>query len=455
MFSKRNAILLIISNLAFIALYAMLGYYNRIVPEDYIALIGLNKKSLFGIANEISNTWGGRLLADFFALIIIWLNTKGLNLIWFHLVSLLLLIFPIYKISSHLSNKYKLECSKAILVNVSILFVSAVFYLTISLAEGWFWILSATVYLWCIIMALWGWSIIITNSQNAISKFLLFILFFYVGDASEPFALLNILALLICIITSRVKKSFLNFKLLLIAASACIVGFTLMYFAPGTQIRKDAMPEISLMLAIKRDAGAIIKFYLYQFPQKIFYTVLFGLLFFFIAQTIYSERFKNEKLKTSNPYLFCFYIFNIILFMSLFPVCYIMGEGGPLRSWNAIMFYFTVFLYISGFIKSRTIIINIKNRNIALTLLLTASVFTNLYTTYNQYPIVKYYAKKVDERNNYLLELKKQGNTSTAFVAPLPENGFLYKQELSSDTSNFANQYYAKGLNLGFAVACK
>jgi hypothetical protein len=69
--------------------------------------------------------------------------------------------------------------------------------------------------------------------------------------------------------------------------------------------------------------------------------------------------------------------------------------------------------------------------------------------------IVPGYAKACDNRINYLEEVRKNENLKVVYVESLPDPGYLYSAEISSDTGHFTNLELRLGLKLPFSVARK
>lgn len=448
MFEKKNTILLLIGSLVFFLMLCVLGYYNRLVAEDYSAVIDIHQYGAIGGAVKTYNSWGGNLFPFIFSFIVVKANMMGVSFFWYHLLSYASLYSAVFLIFK------KLNLAKNELNSLSLLFFTGLFYITFGVDESWFWIFPSTSYLWGLIFCLFGVSFLLSPTTKFLSYLFIIFCFLYTGSASEPFAMICILFLGTFIlvyhrkIISREKKLQLLFALL-----ACILGFIISEMAPGTINRKSGMPPVDLLLAIKRDVFAIIKFYIFYLPYKIPYIILFGIPFYFFGNELKKKnRFLLLNYSLKKIIVTSFVLFNTLLFLSYLPVCYIMGEAGPLRSWHHISLYLTVVsffvFFYAGYISPKESLLRTNYLSIVYSVIL----LLNLAMLINQYQVVSFYAISIDERNEYLTELNKKNTSGTVRIKKLPPSGFLFSQEISSDKNDFTNQYMKQGLNLKYDV---
>jgi hypothetical protein len=69
-----------------------------------------------------------------------------------------------------------------------------------------------------------------------------------------------------------------------------------------------------------------------------------------------------------------------------------------------------------------------------------------------QYTLTTEYAKKYDERMEYIESKRLNYTNEVLELPPLPLSGMLFSAELSTDTSHFSNQHLKKALRLNFAL---
>jgi len=422
----------------------ILGYYNRLVPEDYSTISDLEQYGTIGGAIKTYNSWGGNLLPFMFSFIVLKFHTMGISFLWYHLLSYCFLYLAIFLIVNALNitgiQKHSL----------SLLFFSGLFYVTFGVGESWFWIFPSTNYLWGLIFCLLGISILTSSNTNFFSYLFIAFCFLYTGSASEPFAIICILLLGTLTLVYNQKTSREQKIQLLIALTACITGFIISEMASGTINRKSYLPQVSLFIAIKRDVFAVIKFYIFYLPSKIPYIVLFGIPFYFLGNELRKKNILLISYSLKKAVIISFTLFNALLFLSYLPVCYIMGEAGPLRSWHHISLYLTIIsffiFFYAGYINQRKLSASLLKTTYLIMLML------NLTMLIYQYQKVSLYAQAVDERINYLLELKEKNMSGVVKLKKLPPSGFLFSQDISKDKNDFTNQFLKQGLNLQYDI---
>lgn len=430
----------------FLLLYAILSYYNRIVYEDYSAFIDNDKYGIWGNALHTAQTWGGNLFSFLVAFSIIKAISVGIPQYFYHLFLLLLLVLGLKTVLAQITLKWSSYTSA--------LFLAALlFFNTISPCDSWFWIIASTNYLLALITFLFAIGFLLKKEATVVEKLIMALLALYTGAASEPFALMCIFFCASFLIYKLLNNIRLNKKLIVIFIFL-LLGFIFSELAPGTGLRKSALPETGFLLALKRTFTAVIKYWLFDFYRIIpgFITSVFtGIIFKDIINSHFAKIWAALKIKGNfQKLLSLFVLYNIILFISFLPVCIIMGEAGPYRSWYHIGVYTTLLgLLIGAFAGEMGMIqyiykyINIYMYVVALSLVI---------LIFAQFCELKKFAAAYDDRMEWLRALEMSIHYETEKIEPLPSSGLLQFTDISTDSSSFQNKYFAGHLHLSYYI---
>lgn len=456
MWNKAQQALIIINGIFLLGFVAALGFYYRLVPEDYYAVIGNETYGPWQQAFVVCNTWGGRFFSYLFSFILLDWHQNGFSYLWYMLAGCLIIFFSFYSIISNLTSIAKVDLSRTQNISAASLLFIAIFYFTPGKTESWFWIAASPSYFWGLVMAFAGLAFLLFQPKKWYHIIFSSLCFLYPCSASEPFALLIILFFLLTFLYNFLHQKPLKNSLLLIPPLFMgLLGFGIMYFASGTSYRLEAMPELSFNTKLFRGIYAMIKYYYTWFPILLLIMVM--LLPVLIPPGIYIKFF-NEKFSYISPVHFLFIsiiTYSAILFFSFLPSCMVMGEAGPLRSWHHIAVYNLVIYFISGlyFIQHYAKRITLKKSQItAIFLFLTCIHLSYLYIEIKKAYV---YANAVDKRISYLKALQNGGYKKIIQLEALPPAGLLFSAEINSDKNYYTNKFLKQGLNLEFEVALR
>lgn len=455
MLNKTQNNLLLINGVLLMLFVCILGHLYRLVPEDYYAVTGNLKYGPWLQMKQVCNTWGGRYFSYYFSFIILDLHQHGFSFAWYYLAGNLILLFSFYAILSSLTifqNNFK---DKKERIGLSFLFFMMLFYLTPGIRESWFWTGASTSYYWGLVMAVAGWALLLKNNSTWFHVIGSGFCFLYTGSASEPFALMNLLFLLLYFIFNIKKKKpgfLIPFSIVILLAFA---GFLLMITAQGTANRWMAMPALSLHVMAIRWAGAVAIYFLHWFPQMIFTSLFFAPIILAIG-TRFEFQINNRELKSDKKLILIrISVYVVIIALSFLPAAFVMGEAGPLRSWHHMGIYTVILFFLlfafAGF--------HFRDRIIPTGKLLTPYlvIVTCLHAGYLFWQTNKTirYAHAVDARIEKLNRLKTDQNLHTVSLERLPDSGYLFSAEIGSDSSYYLNLFLKQGLDLPFDVYVK
>ena len=278
------------------------------------------------------------------------------------------------------------------------------------------------------------------------------ILSFVISGGNHITSVLNIMVLgLICLHTIINKKDKKVFVVLLVA----LIGFAIMYFAPGTAIRQSVCEKSSLVQAIINSTLQVYKCICKWVDIKWLLLCIMTIIVF----TPFISSF-NGKLKL-HPLLMIMLSILILIGM-YFPPYYAMSDHGDLRIYNIIWLAFYVLSFINIVYLFLYLRVNNKltfNINIKNIISYSFLLFIVLYMCFidNNFDLIQNefsqnlpqsFASTFDER----IELAKTSNDDIIEVESLPDSKVLKFDDINDDISSNRNisweNYYGKGIKL-------
>lgn len=432
--------------ISFAALVFTLGWYNRMAHDDYGVLMKVHEYGVLGSVGYWYQTWSGRWAANAIiaGLLSVFHNYGGLFLyslatLIFCLVACRVFIGSVWLRLRQTTLESPLAWGLGGLLSVSL------FYLTFDIGETWFWVTASVMYLWTVLACLLGLGWVLSDKQAWWQWVGISLCFLFIGGSNEGYALVLLVALPALLLVKRISK-----PKLAIAFVALLVGFVILYLAPGNGVRKGYFPEVGLWQTLKV-AGVSYKILVKEFIiPKLPYLLLFSLPWAGLG-------FKSAKPSTGNFLRVAGVIVfatSILCFLAMLPTAYTLVSLGPKRYLMQVSFYLALGVagmglcmgYYLGQSKIFPIITPVSLLIIALTLLL---------TLINQYPIVKRYAAAEDTRITLLLEEKQKGRTEILALDPLPPSGLLKSNEIKEYPDHFSNQNLKAALGLNFEIRVK
>ncbi|MCW3083883.1 MAG: hypothetical protein JWP12_1249 [Bacteroidetes bacterium] len=460
--SKRYTLLLSFVLILFVALYGMLCYYSRLATDDYYFIWDVRHHGIItGVTSQYME-WCGRFAATFLMDVIYKiLDVHQAGYILFPFVSFLLLIAGIYKLMTNAAVRLDLKISRLQTILLSISFTALLYFLSIDIAETWFWYCSLTSYLWSVIAFVWGLAFLFSKGNNAVAILFSSLCFIYVGGSSEVYSMLYGILFLIFIIyrykqANNFKAFISNFlnRRLLIVYSILGISFIIFLIAPGNYLRDELFPKHQFAYSFFITAKSIVKFTALYLPFRLIYIVIFAIPFIVAGQSLSKTTAPDVSLKM-------FFTKATLLLMGLlliffYTVAYVMVETGPPRIWFIVSFLLAVYSSCICFYCGYTGFFNDQKINILKYGGLFLGCGIMIFHIINQYPVASVYAKAHDERITSLTRLNNTLKHDTIIVVnPLPRSGMLYSSEIQTDTSHFTNKELRLGYELKFHVISK
>jgi hypothetical protein len=457
-------ILLLMANMLFLLLFLMLAYYNRFAVDDYYHINDEHFWGIWGGMLEGYFKWGGRWTSYLLWDIVYHFHSSGIVLILYSSSIIFLFMLAIFLLLQRIFELFSISVSRFQIFNFSILFSAFSFFISFNKGEIWFWMQSTAMFMLSIISFIFGMSIIIGKNKNIVQYFFLIICFVYAGGAIESYAIFYIIILLLLIggfyispsneLIKKIKES--AFGKVITALVFLAISFIISYTAPGNAIRATWLPEPSFLNSFYITLKSLVKLILFKVSPQIPWILLFSIPVMYLGFTKGDPLKAEQTKKKFRNYLGRFFLSGILLvvliYVMLFPACYVLSEIGPDRSMSLIILVIAFFCAAWAFFIGYKCVINKKYISIVNIFSLITIIISVAIINIRQYNIVSKYASALDQRTEYLLDLQQKKNKKTIALKPLPSSGFLYSAEISEDTTYFGNDHYKRGLFLDFKV---
>jgi hypothetical protein len=441
----------------FLALYILLSIYNRPAADDFYFLDAIQTKGIWNATREAYHTWITRWTTLLFLGFSIKLFGAGTSLLWFHLFTLVLLVVgtglvmqKIIRVRTHASP------GLPILVLYALLFTSSFFLLTFHTGETWFWFTSVCMYLWPVIVLLFGVYLLL-SMENKIPAAAMVLCFLFPGGGSEVVALEALLLLGLTYASLHYKKLFplaetVNKKIVLLAIAALVVSLFIAWIGPGRAIRQQALADTPWDQQMLLPVKATGYFLLIQLPLKIHW-----ILFFIVPWMILKNRFIPEEEKAVTEVFKSvsrdFIIFFVFVCIHFIIVTALLKSFPPFRTWITVSFALAIFCAVTGW-RLGYLVTSARGLMSASLVFIVVSCLVLIREINVQQEAGSAYARACDER---MVFLKKMADDEKQVleVKPLPSAGMLYSAEISSDTAFFTNKHLGKYLDLRSPVRLK
>jgi hypothetical protein len=454
---ERGFIYVWLSAFLFTILFLLLSFFNKPAVDDFHFLYNVHQFGVWkGILYEYA-TWSPRYVAVFvthltllveekthFGYLIFGVLSFGLTILAIHQflkTASQFRIWDMYLESDFLNKKHFFISS--------LFFCSCWFLATLKIGETWFWLCSASTYLWSNAFFLILFSVLFKQKATPYHFVILFICTLYIGGSCGPLSLLSLFVLL-SLITAGVfvrKSIFTNrhFMIRLIFSFILLgIFFFVQYNSQGNRIRETFFKEINLgeSLLLNLKMMGIIIFKRLPFSFIIGLTLTFPLFSVVPKKTIprYEKWFRCVCLSL--------FVYGVLLFLFQLSVTYKTQDVAAYRTLffvNTLTLLFCAWFWIlcSKYGVLLTISNYLKRLKVAVlaiyTFILVCVLFQQAFTVTN-------YARAYHERMLYIRNHCVEGEIIN--LNPLPPSGFLFSAELSSDTAHFSNNHFRKALNL-------
>ncbi len=430
-------ILLIVLNVMFFTYYLLLSFYNRLHFDDYSFLWVIRDKGSIQYFIDVYFGLSGRFIAYAY----IWLYTKVIlwtgSYTFLPILNWLLGVFLLNLVSVNLFR----HVSKLLVINISILFFN-IFCLTNIDFPIMYWLcamsyLLVPIVFLCLINELFF-------SRGKHNTLLIAIYSIIVGGGLEVFTPTAIVILFLCLVfyfntTKGSVSTFLSeikTRNLIISLTIISFSFIIVLLAPGNYLRMDMGAEFVHPSSISQYLIFMLKavgVYFYFISFYVPYYAVFILLFAIIG-------INSKKYFCLNSYfkylIISVVLYALIIFFSVFQNVYLMSGFGLQRTYTHPVFFTILFFSVNGFLIGY---FYLKEKYVTLlsrisTVFILGLIVVMLCNLVNDIPVAEKYSRSVDERNELLLKLNKEGNTKLVKLKP------LYKPEILDAKYMFLNE---------------
>jgi hypothetical protein len=440
----------------FISLYFILSFHARLVGDDFFYL--WLKKS-FGAWNGMMyqyEHWSGRWTAHYLGCLLLEVWKSPYLVPSVCILTFFLLFLSIKLILKNIFHFLKNEKISGI-NSLTVIIISTLFLTSFSIGETWFWYIIIITYLWSIIAFIFLLGIIFNQKKRSIDYFTIALSTTFIGGASESFALIFLMIILSILFfrIAQLKKTIFDETNIRLIASLIIlaISFSFSVFAEGTLIRHSLLPHTTLIEKVVIVFKSFIKFFIRYLPGKLFYFLLFSVPWLVLGnickKDILLEGFPLKKIGVITK------IFIGLIFLMYIPTASVMSETGPDRALSIISFTTTFYFAIVFFIAGLHISFDSPLLKKITLLFSTLAAIVLCFHIYNQYTKVSVFLKAYNDRMRNIQNASMDNLSGTLSLEKMPDEGMLYWDELSTDTSYFTNQHLRDGLRLTFKVKLK
>lgn len=243
-----------LSNLAFLTLYLVLAWHNRLTLDDFHFMVNVHQ---YGVIhgtvveyNAYSTRWLSVLVVHSILRLMPHINALFLT----GIITIVAIILSFSYLLKNIFHQFlAFHPGKLLLINMGVFCVNAFFYSSIDIGNIWFWLSALPTYLWSFIFFMLGCGIILSSKKLPLLKFTILALsFFYIGGSAEAFAAVVLLGLFIIMIWLRFFKSSLTDKSIYLARLYmafffCLASLIVLYLGHGNVVRRGNIGGISIL----------------------------------------------------------------------------------------------------------------------------------------------------------------------------------------------------------------
>ncbi len=414
--------------------------------HDYIKngnwnIFGLISKAAETVV-KFYNSWQGTYTSAF----IMSLQPGVINEKYYFIGSFLLMFIGFISFFYFVKTIYKiLKIENKRYIFLSILIFAVIFQQIPDMAQGVYWFNGSYHYMFYIFLSLINLTFCIKYLSLKNKKYLILSCLFslLISGGSQVTSFMNVLMMMFLTIYGIFKKK----QQIGLSFLFAIIGFTIMYLAPGTSIRSNILGKTSVIktiyLTFIRSFG-----FMSQYISR--NTVFYFLAIILFTLFNYKKEYFNDKHFKVSPIIYAF-ISWIIYCGTIAPSYYSLGFGGPGRVIDAIHAYLIISLtvliiYSTCYILYKYIDIKDLSNEIILNILFVLFVALgccwtdcNWYKTFKELSDgkTKAYASSFDER----MELLKNFEGDILYVNALPDSIMKF-EDITDEKDHWINEVW-------------
>lgn len=430
---------------AFVVIFLLVAFNYRLAADDYHHVATIREHGIWGSMVYYYQNWNPRwssiLITNSF---LSFADHRQWSTLFF-VFSLTLGSAALLSMLTAANRLFKLPFNSIQLVVLSVYLLTTTFYISFSKDDSWFWITVATMYLWGTLTAVLGASLLLHHWFPAARRLIVLMLFVYVGGSSESAAIVSILTMLFVGFKFRNKHTpWLDKTALHLAVLGCFIGFGILLNGPGIDVRREHLPHHPFLDRVLVGLVNYMKFDLIEIPLRlpllIFFVAPFG---FFGRKQLRLQLVSWKEIFWTNRSIWI--LSDIIILFLAMSLGVVMSEMGPTRTWLPLTPLILVVGVITAYQLGTWVYIYSKGKLFLLVIATQMIVFLyQVYEGVDQINTTSLYAQKVDERMEYIAS---QQDETVIHLQPLPDSGWLFSAELSSDSLHFTNKHLSMYYN--------
>jgi hypothetical protein len=437
--------LMALNAIAFLFIFMWVASNYRLAADDYHHLSTIREHGIWGSMIYYYQNWNPRWSSILVTNTFLSFENLRVSLLAFFVSTIAIGTTAMYSMLSAINRLFQLPFSKVQIAVLAVYLLATTFYISFSKDDSWFWITVAPMYLWGTLLAILGASLLLHQWGGLVRRAVVFLLFIYVGGSSESAAIVSLITFLFVGFKYRNKTTpWLDKTALHLAILGCLIGFGILLSGPGIEIRREHLPHHPLFDRVAVGLMNYIKFDLIEIPLRIplliFFVAPFG---FFGRKQLRLQLVSWKEIFWTNRTIWIFSdIIILILAMSLGVV---MSEMGPTRTWLPLTPLVLVVGVITAYQMGTWVYIHSKGKLFLLVVTTQIVVLGfQVYSGVDQINTTSNYTEKVDDR---MEEIESKGNEKLVHLSSLPESGWLFSAELSSDSLHHTNKHLSMFYN--------
>jgi len=436
------------SAFAFLSLYFILSFNDRLASDDIVFVSIKKNMDLFEYLRSFYLTWSGRWTSGIYFYTITSLTDAfesiSIYLFLYYFFTLCLLLFSVNRIIGFCILKYfHIALDKITSLIFSVLFIACFYYSTFQNSEVWWWLCSSVDSLQGIVFLLFGIALLIKEEKNIVHYILISLSFIYVGGGFELYPLIIgsfiFLLLVYLLFINQINFSELRkkkiFKGIFVAFISLAISSVISFTAPGNQNRRDAESKNKIESTASTKASTSTGKNIF-IQKKYLFAMGLASLWMILGMRLRAET-KRAELKPSVLKIILLsslpFILSIIITWS-FQTLILEGFYIPLRGWTFTGFSLALCCCVTCLCIGYSISFNLLRFQNFIKIILPSMVLILLsLNVIKQYKLTSSYAREYDILISKLRDAKKDETIKTIFVKELPPSGMLIPLDITDD----------------------
>lgn len=427
----KSTYLLGFQAILFVIFLLITFFFNRFATDDYHFIGELRTISFKEIYLDLYFNWHGRWTSNFLLVLFLKFNQAPLFLMLYNTLSLGLLYIGVVRVLKAVNTFYNINIERKAVLTFGVIFISVLFFCTISANDSWLWYTSSIVYLWSTIAFFFGLSTFFKEKKKFLDYLILILSTIYIGGSNEPLTFIILLLLLFLILKKH--ETIISSLSIIVLISAFLIN----YLSPGTLHRNQMTPDLSFVNLILYTGYSSIKFLLFSIHTTFIPALFLSIPFYLLGK---KSSFSIAVFHPIKELIKSIVLIISVVVINQFIVIYALGGLSPDRSAITSTIVITItmirYLFLMG--------TRHKNKYNQIKKILFLNVIALIIFNFYFANIHSNYATAVDNRIQYISISKSE----LIKVDPLPSSGYIYSTEITTDATNFKNQHLKNGLGI-------